>query len=68
PKRTKKKINFSRYENDAIEKLLISGTNIHEGTFGKFYPVRFELWFESFRTKKKMKLTEFQLLIDGWDR
>ena len=65
PKRTKIIINSKTIDKG---NLFTSATNIHEGTFDKFYPVRFELWFKAFKTKKEIKLTETQLLIDGWDR
>lgn len=39
---------------------------IYEGTMGKFYPARFELWFKS--KKKEIKLLDKEYMIDGWDR
>ncbi len=48
--------------------LLYKGrTTIDEGTFEKFYPVRFELWFNP-ENGNEIKLTEKKYLIDGWDR
>ena len=48
--------------------LLYEGrTTIDEGTFEKFYPVRFELWFNP-ENGEEIKLTERKYLIDGWDR
>ena len=48
--------------------LLFKGrTTIDEGTFEKFYPVRFELWFNP-KNGKGIKITEKKYLIDGWDR
>jgi hypothetical protein len=41
---------------------------IYEGTFEKYYPARFELWFKSSENGKEQKLTEKTYLIDGWDR
>ena len=41
---------------------------IYEGGLGKYYPVRFELWFKSSETGNEQKLTEKEYLIDGWDR
>jgi hypothetical protein len=41
---------------------------IYEGTFDKFYPVKFEMWFKSNETGKEKKLAERKYLIDGWDR
>ncbi len=63
PKRTKKviKLTKNRYQ------MYSSHTAIHEGTFFKYYPARFELWFESENGKEKTKLTEIEYLIDGWD-
>jgi len=48
--------------------LLFKGeTTIDEGTFEKFYPVRFELWFKT-KDGNNKKITEKIFLIDGWDR
>ena len=62
--RTKKKINnidnkFQRYTAHSV---------IYEGTFEKYYPVRFELWFQSDDGKVMKKLSEVEYVIDGWDR
>jgi hypothetical protein len=62
--RTKKLIDSIK--NDFV--LFESTTVIDEGTFEKYYPVRFELWFKSNQTKKVKLLTEKKYLIDGWDR
>lgn len=43
-------------------------TVIYEGTFEKYYPARFELWFKSAENGEEQKLTEKTYLIDGWDR
>ncbi len=44
-------------------------TAIHEGTFDKFYPARFELWFQSNNEiLPAVKIIEKEYLIDGWDR
>ena len=44
-------------------------TAIHEGTFDKFYPARFELWFQSNNNMlPAVKIIEKEYLIDGWDR
>jgi len=43
-------------------------TVIDEGTFEKYYPARFELWFKSAYDGTEKKLTEKFYLIDGWDR
>jgi hypothetical protein len=43
-------------------------TVIEEGTFEKYYPVRFELWFKSAQDGTEKKLTEKRYIIDGWDR
>ena len=43
-------------------------STIYEGTFGDFYPTRFELWFKSEKTGIEKKMTEKSYLIDGWDR
>ncbi|MDF4221891.1 hypothetical protein PXC01_09875 [Maribacter sp. M208] len=64
PKRTRKTVVSA----DGNYHLYTSETAIHEGTFEKFYPARFELWFESENGKEKEKLTEIEYLIDGWDR
>lgn len=64
PKRTEKIITKS----DGTYHLYSSETAMHDGTFEKFYPARFELWFESQNGKEKSKLTEIEYLIDGWDR
>jgi hypothetical protein len=49
-------------------KVYTGRTVIDEGTFEKYYPVRFELWFKSFQDGTERKLTEKSYLIDGWDR
>ena len=50
-------------------KVFTGRTVIDEGTFEKFYPARFELWFKSATDgNRKRKLTEKSYLIDGWDR
>ncbi len=41
---------------------------IYEGSLGKFYPARFELWFKSKNIGIEKKLIEKEYLIDGWDR
>lgn len=41
---------------------------IHEGTFGKYYPASFEIWFQGDNNEEPIKLTETKYLIDGWDR
>ena len=44
-------------------------TAIHEGTFDKFYPARFELWFQSNNNMlPAVKIIEKEYLIDGRDR
>ena len=49
-------------------KVFSGRTVIDEGTFEKYYPVRFELWFKSATDGTEKKLTEKSYLIDGWDR
>lgn len=49
-------------------KVFTGRTVIDEGTFEKFYPARFELWFKSAMDGTEKKLTEKSYLIDGWDR
>ncbi len=49
-------------------KLFTGQTVIDEGTFEKYYPARFELWFKSEKDGTEKKLTEKSYLIDGWDR
>ena len=49
-------------------KLFTGRTVIDEGTFEKYYPARFELWFKSAMDGTERKLTEKSYLIDGWDR
>jgi|SRR5690554_1672676 len=49
-------------------KLFTGRTVIDEGTFEKYYPARFELWFKSEKEGTEKKLTEKSYLIDGWDR
>jgi hypothetical protein len=49
-------------------KLFTGRTVIDEGTFEKYYPARFELWFKSEKDGAEKKLTEKSYLIDGWDR
>jgi hypothetical protein len=49
-------------------KVYTGRTVIDEGTFEKYYPVRFELWFKSEKDGAEKKLTEKSYLIDGWDR
>ena len=49
-------------------KLFMGRTVIDEGTFEKYYPARFELWFKSEKDGIEKKLTEKYYLIDGWDR
>ena len=63
PERTRKAIKNANGEWNFYH----SETPIHEGTFEKFYPVRFELWFKSKNGGKKYKLTDVEYLIDGWD-
>ncbi len=41
---------------------------IYEGPLGKYYPVRFELWFKCKSAGKDRKLAQAEYLIDGWDR
>lgn len=41
---------------------------IFEGTFEKYYPTKFELWFKSDDGVLNKKITEVKYLIDGWDR
>tara|TARA_R110002167_G_scaffold305841_1_gene510202 strand:+ start:28 stop:564 length:537 start_codon:yes stop_codon:yes gene_type:complete len=62
--RTKNRItelseNYKMYKGSSI---------IYEGTFEKYYPARFELWFKSEKTGIEEKLVEKSYLIDGWDR
>ena len=45
-----------------------SKTVIDEGTFEKYYPVRFELWFKSQDSGNEIKVKEAYYVIDGWDR
>jgi hypothetical protein len=49
-------------------KLFRGNSVIDEGTFEKYYPTRFELWFKSEINGTERKLTEKSYLIDGWDR
>ena len=49
-------------------KVFTGRTVIDEGTFEKYYPARFELWFKSADDGTEKKLTEKSYLIDGWDR
>jgi hypothetical protein len=49
-------------------KLYKANSLIYEGTFEKYYPVRFELWFQPEGDNKPIKLAETKYLIDGWDR
>ena len=49
-------------------KLYKGQSTIYEGTFEKYYPARFELWFKSSDTGLEKKITERVYLIDGWDR
>jgi hypothetical protein len=49
-------------------KVFTGSTVIDEGTFDKYYPVRFELWFKPSDNGTEKKLTEKSYLIDGWDR
>ena len=49
-------------------KLYEGNTVIDEGTFEKYYPTRFELWFKSQQTGFERKLTDKSYVIDGWDR
>ena len=49
-------------------RLFTGSTVIDEGTFEKYYPARFELWFKSANDEIEKKLTEKSYLIDGWDR
>lgn len=62
--RTKNKIT----ELSDDHKLFTGRTVIDEGTFEKYYPARFELWFKSAKDGTEKKLTEKSYLIDGWDR
>jgi hypothetical protein len=51
------------------EYILYTGNSvIDEGTFEKYYPVRFELWFKSLKDGSEKKLAESEYMIDGWDR
>jgi hypothetical protein len=63
PRRTEKIIKQTKEKYEMYS----SNTSIHEGTFFKYYPARFELWFESENGEEKIKLTEIEYLIDGWD-
>jgi hypothetical protein len=49
-------------------KVFTGRTVLDEGTFEKYYPARFELWFKSADDRTEKKLTEKSYLIDGWDR
>ncbi|MBB4080846.1 hypothetical protein GGR28_003485 [Lewinella aquimaris] len=49
-------------------KLFTGNTVVDEGTFEKYYPARFELWFKSSDDETEKKLTEKSYFIDGWDR
>ena len=51
--------NYELYEGNTV---------IDEGTFGNYYPTRFELWFKSETSGIEKKLTEKNYVIDGWDR
>jgi len=54
---------------DNLYQLRSEETAIHEGTFDKFYPARFELWFQSNNEMlPAVKIIEKEYLIDGWDR
>ena len=64
PERTKKRI--SQIDNEYH--FFNASTVIFEGTFDKYYPTRFELWFKPYKNGKAEKLTEIEYLIDGWDR
>ena len=65
---------ISRTKNTITElsdhyKVFTGRTVIDEGTFEKYYPARFELWFKSETDDgTEKKLTEKSYLIDGWDR
>ena len=45
-----------------------SKTVIDEGTFEKYYPVRFELWFKPQKSDFEHKIKETYYVIDGWDK
>lgn len=45
-----------------------SKTVIDEGTFEKYYPVRFELWFKPKASDDERKVKKVYYVIDGWDR
>ena len=49
-------------------KIYKGSTVIDEGTFEKYYPARFELWFKSSKDGQETKLADEVYLIDGWDR
>lgn len=63
-KRTRNKV-FKKSDKFQIYKGM---TVIDEGTFEKFYPVRFELWFKASDDGEETILTKKFYLIDGWDR
>lgn len=62
--RTSHKIN----QLDIKFNLYKSKTVIDEGTFEKYYPTRFELWFKPKNSDDEYKIKEVYYLIDGWDR
>lgn len=69
---SEKKLN-ARTENiieeiDDEYRMYRGSTVIDEGTFNKYYPVVFELWFRSIQTGEEKKLAEKKYIIDGWDR
>ena len=64
--RTRTKNSITKLSDEFI---LYKGTTvIDEGTFEKYYPARFELWFKSYYNGIEKKMTEKEYLIDGWDR
>ena len=49
-------------------KLYTSKTVIDEGTFYKYYPVKFEVWFDPGNGTHETQLLSKLYIIDGWDR
>jgi hypothetical protein len=69
-------LTYSNLEKNTLNKIKKGSENhelfkgesiISEGTMGKYFPARFEVWFKSKNNNQK-KVMEKLYIIDGWDR
>lgn len=67
---TLKKNSTIRLQNriNSITRISSEPFTIHEGDWGDYYAVRFEVWFKSYLSDNERLLTEKKYKIEGWSR